>query len=112
VRRVGWVEGGLLLVAARVELMLPRPLLVARQEAAELAVRSSPTAQIFRRPRSRLAFFARCVQSLAPPAPLSASPPRSASFKQDLMYVPGVGMTMWLAGYVPVKRGDKASGAR
>lgn len=35
-----------------------------------------------------------------------------ASFKQDLMYVPGIGISMWIAGYVPVKRGDKASGQK
>lgn len=35
-----------------------------------------------------------------------------ASFKHDLMFVPGIGTAMWIAGYVPVKRGDKASGQR
>jgi 1-acyl-sn-glycerol-3-phosphate acyltransferase len=28
------------------------------------------------------------------------------------MYVPGIGTAMWIANYVPVKRGDKASGQR
>jgi hypothetical protein len=34
------------------------------------------------------------------------------TFKRELLFYPGVGSTMWLAGYLPVKRGDRGSGAK
>ena len=33
------------------------------------------------------------------------------TFKRELLWYPGVGSVMWLAGYLPVRRGDKSSGA-
>ena len=48
------------------------------------------------------------VRVLARPRALCSQ----VTFKWELLFYPGVGSCMWLAGYVPVKRGDKASGMR
>ncbi len=34
------------------------------------------------------------------------------TFKSEIIFYPGVGTAMLLAGYLPVKRGDKESGKR
>ena len=49
----------------------------------------------------------------SPPAPTSARSRAAllARYKHSLLFAPGIGSTLWLAGHIAVKRGDKKSTA-